>query len=479
MNKSILQTFLTDAKSMLELGKNYLVLASVRPGLEYAVKSLCKTSHLDYDSVDTNLESMINSLKDTGIIPQDLAALMHKTRRCSNIGVHINLKEDGIEEVSKEQAVEAFESFRQFCGLLTETDYSSIAATAQDTTNVPMKYPDYYDTKRRYSGMWADCFSREALMVKPEYVSLYTKAMEEEDIEAMLNIAIGFLSKNTTWENDHAMYTEKGKDARKYIDYRYYYWAIRATYYTAKHYTEGKYIPKKYIANAIWDAYKYILETSPIELFGFYSCKYNSLRKFFYGSGTINPEDMNKLHYYPSSCAVNMFKPDKFDMVWIYQHLPEFTKELLPFLEELFTGEPIIVPVHLDANIDTLEKFRKTNENIQKNFRMDTTKAAAEEIHAYYREQKEKREKERQEQEAYWTAEKAKKEAEEAERQLKYEKRRELLERNSALKDEKDGYSHEGIISVAKHRQRIKDIDIEIAQNKLKIDELNSVLNRW
>ena len=110
---------------------------------------------------------------------------------------------------------------------------------------------------------------------------------------------------------------------------------------------------------------------------------------------------------------------------------------------------------------------------------MDTIKAVAEEIHAHYRAQKEKREKEKQEREALWAAEKAKKEAEEAEHQLKYEKRRELLERNSALKDEKDGYYHEGIISVAKHKQRIKDIDIEMAQNQLKIDELNSVLNRW
>ena len=474
MNKPTLQNFLTDAKSMFELNKYYLVLASVRPGLEYAVKSLCKTSHLDYDSVDTNLESMINSLKDTGIISEDLAVLMHKTRRCSNIGVHVKLKDDNIEEVNKDQAVEAFENFRQLCGLLTETDYSSIAVSVQDVNNVPMKYLDYYDTKRRYSGMWADCISREALMIKPEYVELYTKAMEEEDIEAMLNIAVGFLSKKTIWEDDIANFVKKDEyNSRNLYDYRYYYWAIRAAYYTAKHFTEGTYIPKKYIANAIWDAYRYLLETAPKEIYGYYSCSFIQRNKTIFSSGEMKPEDMNKLHLVINMRAKELFGPDKFDLLWLYQHLPEFTKELEPFLEALFTGEPIIVPIHPDANTDTLNKFKNFNKYFQEELSMESVKVIAERVHLKERKLKEEKERQKKEEEARVAEERAKQERIQAEYKAKKKRRDELIQRNSELVKEKTEYLNDGFFGATKHKKKIKEIDAEIVRNDNELAKLN------
>ena len=480
MNKPTLQNFLTDAKSMFELNKYYLVLASVRPGLEYAVKSLCKTSHLDYDSIDTNLESMINSLKDAGIISKDLAALMHKTRRCSNIGVHVKLKDDNIEEVNKDQAVEAFENFRQLCGLLTETDYSSIAVSVQDVNNVPMKYPDYYDTKRRYSGMWADCISRESLMIKPEYVELYTKAMEEEDIEAMLNIAVGFLSKKTIWENDLVKFKEKDRrHTYTIINYRYYYWVVRAAYYAAKHFTEGKYIPKKYIATAIWDAYRYLLETAPKEIYGYYSCSLNQRNTTIYGYGEIKPEDINKLYLEINMDAKELFGPDKFDLLWLYQHLPEFTKELEPFLETLFTGEPIIVPVHPDANTDTLDKFRGFNKYFQEELSMESAKAIAEKAHLKQRKAREEDERKRREWDERAAAENAERERKQAEREAKKEKCYELHKRNTELNDEKRRCYNDGLFGAIKHKEKIKKIEAEIARNDNERAKINIELDSW
>ena len=475
MNKTILQRFLNDARTMLELGKYHLVLASVRPGLEYTIKSLCKESFLDYDSVEKNLEAMISSLKEAGVVSHDLADLMHKTRRCANVGVHVELTDDGIEEVSREEALEAFDNYKQLCSLMTDTDYSSVIAAAQDTNNVPMKYPDYFDTKRRYSGMWADCFAREALMVKPEYVTLYTKATEEEDVEAMLNIAIGFLSRKTTWNEGLARFTKR-KDSKtvERIDFRYYYWTLRAVYYTAKHYTEGKYIPKKYIATAIWDAYTYLLATVRDELYGFYCCRI--MRGNIYCYREPNPEDMNTLHLQHNVSALKMFRPDAFDLAGFYKTLPDVTRELEPFLETVFTGEPVIVPVHPDANTDTLEKLKKGNEYLQNVMNMETAKATADLAYEKYRLRKEMQElaeKEQKAREAEWKAEQERKRAE---FNRKSQRHKELIAQNRELKEERARLNNDGFFAFSKHKVRLREIEEQLSLNEEELEELNKDL---
>lgn len=70
--------------------------------------------------------------------------------------------------------------------------------TAKKNNNVPMRNPDYYSPNRRYYGMWYNCYTKPDLMRIPEYVDLKNKA-NKGDIQAMLDIAVGFLPKQIQW----------------------------------------------------------------------------------------------------------------------------------------------------------------------------------------------------------------------------------------------------------------------------------------
>ena len=262
-------TYFEKGEKMHEMEEPRLALSSIRNSLEILVKQMCSLSGITFDTREISMDEMINQLFISNVIDERELDLMHRIRKNSNQGDHVELDED---EISLDSSKEAIEHMKELLSMVQGTDYGEKTSKAMKSNNTPMKNPDYYSRNRRYYGKWSHCMTKESLQTIPEYIELYNKAKENEDIEAMLNLAVGFLPNEITWNseglvnmppirfNGQFYYNEKSYDDR------YYYWIAEAVTTAIKLADEGVEFPQKYIATAIWEAavyfvYAFCLET--------------------------------------------------------------------------------------------------------------------------------------------------------------------------------------------------------------------------
>lgn len=260
--------FLEEAKEMLALSKPKFVLISVRQALESAVKTVCARCNIDLQDPNgtTDLMSLIDKLKDNGIITDAETAVLHRIRMLGNKGAHVSYGEEG---PTMEMATEAVELLSGALERMMENHNDALFSQKSSQNNVPMRNPDYYSPNRRYYGMWFRGRVIEDLAVSPEYLNLKEKA-DRGDVAAMLDLAVGFLPKQIAWSpaNLVCMPRFRDRDGSEYYvdtayDARYYYWVVKAAYRAVQDMAAGKSVPLKYLAMAFLETAKFHLYTLP------------------------------------------------------------------------------------------------------------------------------------------------------------------------------------------------------------------------
>lgn len=246
------------AKKMVAQNESELALSAIRNSLESYVKQLCRKSAIEFDSRETTLETMINALYESNVVDSRDRDLMHNTRKECNKGSHVDIDGNGPNMEVAMTAMGYLESLFDESSVV-----SAISQTSQavEQNNVPMPYPDYLSSKRRFYGKWEDCMTEKQLLTNPDYVELKKKAEEDMDVDAMLNLAMGFLSQNIDW-NDNMLINMPGVHyrgdyyvQRQAYNSRYYYWVIRAVSAAYIKWYKGETFSKKYISSAIWETW--------------------------------------------------------------------------------------------------------------------------------------------------------------------------------------------------------------------------------
>ena len=252
------------AKEAIDRGEAENALFNIRKALERVVKVLCGQCNIDTYKVD--LCDLIQKIREANMIDEKEETLLHRIRIKSNCGVHA--QEETEREATIDDAEECLHLLNQvlkaFEGKLENTEKIE---TAKKNNNVPMCNPDYYSPNRRYYGMWYNCYTKPDLMRIPEYVDLNNKA-NKGDIQAMLDIAVGFLPKQIQWGAFQSVcvsydYFRGCCDTKVYFsnnnylyDVRYYYWIVKAATLAAKRGLANEFVPQKYIATALLEALK-------------------------------------------------------------------------------------------------------------------------------------------------------------------------------------------------------------------------------
>lgn len=290
-----------NAKKYARDGDSYGSLSASRRALEMLIKQMCVNSGVVSDTREMDLMEMIDSLYESDVISIREKDMMHRIRTNANKGSHVDL--DAV-EIPIALANEVIDELGKLIEIITNSDRSERMSQARYENNIPMEHPDYYSQNHRYYGRWSDCTKNEQLLVIPEYCELKRKA-ENGDVEAMLDIAIGFLSKdpkNLVW-NDNGLvnmpaYFFKGKKYSPAYSYdaRYYYWVSEAVITAARKWERGEYVPLRYIATAIWDAYNY----------AFYRGISNYV--YYYVSGINEYYDSNSRQKIPTPIYENQYE---------------------------------------------------------------------------------------------------------------------------------------------------------------------------
>ena len=245
--------YLDDAKKLVEMGMPGPALMSCRNALEVLVKDLCKNCGMQYDSRELDLSKMIDSLYEANIIGTSIKDSLHRIRMKCNKGAHAE------DVVSMIDAEEALKDITDAYEIVPNSISPDKVQQVKQIHNVPKANPDYYSRDRRYYGKWERCFTRQSLLVIPEYVELENRA-NDGDVEAMLDLAVGFLPKDITWSSNMLVnmppfiHRKQAFNQDRAYDTRYYYWILKAVD-TA--WWEIESFPRKYISTAIWEGYKY------------------------------------------------------------------------------------------------------------------------------------------------------------------------------------------------------------------------------
>ena len=322
------------AKEAIDRGEAENALFNIRKALERVVKVLCGQCNIDTYKVD--LCDLIQKIREANMIDEKEESLLHRIRIKSNCGVHA--QEETEREATIDDAEECLHLLNQvlkaFEGKLENTEKIE---TAKKNNNVPMCNPDYYSPNRRYYGMWYNCYTKPDLMRIPEYVDLNNKA-NKGDIQAMLDIAVGFLPKQIQWGAFQSVcvsydYFRGCCDAKVYFsnnnylyDVRYYYWIVKAATLAAKRGLANEFVPLKYIATALLEALKI-------------SCLYNNntCKRF-----------TNRNHY------------DMFEKIYDVKYSKALSCSELAVFKYLISlintyGNDIISPVHEETSINQIK----------------------------------------------------------------------------------------------------------------------------
>ena len=322
------------AKEAIDRGEAENALFNIRKALERVVKVLCGQCNIDTYKVD--LCDLIQKIREANMIDEKEEALLHRIRIKSNCGVHA--QEETEREATIDDAEECLHLLNQvlkaFEGKLENTEKIE---TAKKNNNVPMRNPDYYSPNRRYYGMWYNCYTKPDLMRIPEYVDLNNKA-NKGDIQAMLDIAVGFLPKQIQWGAFQSVcvsydYFRGCCDAKVYFsnnnylyDARYYYWIVKAATLAAKRGLANEFVPLKYIATALLEALKI-------------SCLYNN---------NTCQNFTNRNHY------------DMFEKIYDVKYSKALSCSELAVFKYLISlintyGNDIISPVHEETSINQIK----------------------------------------------------------------------------------------------------------------------------
>ena len=344
------------AKELLSMnGMEAPALMTIRNALESLVKYLCRICSIEYDTRETDLSVMIDAVYNSGLIADSTRSLMHKTRQLCNKGAHVD------ENVSASDAVDAYnymgEIFKAVSSGLSEESVSAASAA----NNVPMEYPDYYSPNRRYYGKWAHCYTRQSLLMIPEYVQLERKA-NEGDVAACLDIASGFLPRNleSLWNESQLInmpdYVHRGRayNQAEAYDMRYYYWIMNAVMEAGLR-LDKKDFPMKYIATAVWEA--------DLLWFNYYTKSSHNL--FISGVREYYDRPSGQYQYIPEYSdqyvmAANMFGSDPDELNDII-NLYGFYKNVRRIRREMFKGPAecrIVAPIFEEATMNPQVKLR-------------------------------------------------------------------------------------------------------------------------
>ena len=252
------------AKEAIDRGEAETALFNVRKSLETAIKSLCERCNID--TYGDDLYGMIQKLFESDMFTKEENGILHRTRMKGNYGAHA---QDSAEEADIDDAKEGLYYLEKSLVILKKCcESKDKIETANNESNKPMENPNYYQPTRRYYGMWCNCYSRSSLMSVPEYVELKKQA-DNGDIQAMLDIAVGFLNKQIQFGDhevvcmsfDYYKYSRYkdyyNSSKNRLYDPRYYYWVIKAAELASENYFSGKSVPLKYIATALLEALKF------------------------------------------------------------------------------------------------------------------------------------------------------------------------------------------------------------------------------
>lgn len=347
------------AEELLKMnGMEGPALMTIRNALESLIKYLCRKCGINHDTRETDLSEMIDRLCSSGFITESTRSLMHKTRQLCNKGAHVD------ENISPYDASDAYKYMGDVIAAVSAGYSEESIIAANKANNVPMPYPDYYSQNRRYYGKWANCFTRRSLLMIPEYVQLERKAQGEgaEAVEACLDIASGFLSRNheILW-NDNGLinmpnYIHRGRayNQAEAYDIRYYYWIMNAVM-RAGMLIEKNECPMKYIATAVWEA--------DIFWIHFYTAPYRN----YYVSDITEYYDKSSGQYQyipqytdPLETAVNMFGDD-YDAVLSTMAYYGYYSNVRKIRREVFAGMMdcnIVAPIFEDAARNPQFKLR-------------------------------------------------------------------------------------------------------------------------
>lgn len=330
-------------------------LMTIRNSLESLIKYLCKMCSIDYDTRETDLSIMIDSLYNSGMITDSTRSLMHRTRQLCNKGAHVD------EDISAADAVDAYKYMVEILRVVSEGLNEESVCAANDANNVPMEYPDYYSQDKRYYGKWANCYTRQSLLMIPEYVQLERKAAAG-DVAACLDIARGFLPKNQEilWNDNQLInmpnYIHRGQayNQAEAYDIRYYYWIMKAVMNAGWRINE-KDFPMKYIATAIWEA----------DLMWINHLSSPDYKFFISGISEYYDQNSRQYQYIPEytnqyNMAAEMFRcdPDSFTADMMCYGLNDNICQIRRAVFEGLTECRIVAPVFEDAVRNPLFKLR-------------------------------------------------------------------------------------------------------------------------
>ena len=327
--------YFTNAEKALGDNRAEDALANIRRCLEYYIKILCKQVQLLGNPKANTLEGMINLLGDSGFLSQSELSILHKTRKLSNKGAHVTIDE----------ALPSIDDAKYSLSLLQEAmDIigEKILGNKSSGSNNPMEFPDIYDPNRRYYRQWDTCYSRGKLLENREYVLLENKA-RKGDIQAMLDIASGFLGKWSTWNSNGLINVPTlKKDPAEFnkdhcYDSRYYYWNMLAAKTAREYYDNNQIdrIPMKYIANALLESMKYSFFKWNGETLN--NIVINARYRYVEGKGKVpDPEIVSH-----DDLIRNMFEAQEIVVSNIYQ-----TGDLLIKIMNQYPGKHLFAAVH-------------------------------------------------------------------------------------------------------------------------------------
>ncbi len=220
-------------------------LVNTRRALEIMANRLCEKYNILQEGL--TLENKIDALRSPVPLAQGQANTFHKARQLSNRGTHYSDRPATLSE-----AQQAFTLTKQVLEMYTMLMRRNKTGTA----NVPLRNPDYYSQNRKYYGRWYTCNTRQALSMNSDFMKLQAEA-EHGNVQAMLDIAIGFLPTNILWSEVSLIKHPDNSRFRDPYDARYYYWITRACDTAYNDWKAGKDLPLPYLATALLEGLKF------------------------------------------------------------------------------------------------------------------------------------------------------------------------------------------------------------------------------
>lgn len=237
------------ANLRLEEGEFDDALHTLRGVMELIAENLCKKYNLYFDSKPT-LENRIDAIVHSANFTNNQRDVMHKARILGNKGSHRQT-----EKATASDVTYAMELVNKSIAIFREEMFG-----VSGGSNSPKFDPDYYNNTRRYYGRWCKVFNQQDLRLNMDYVKLERRA-NANDIEAMLDIANGFLSNRIEWDANSLVFAPKSSlyaNIPDRYDARYYYWILKACDTAYNLWVSGDDIPLTYIATALVEGMKFL-----------------------------------------------------------------------------------------------------------------------------------------------------------------------------------------------------------------------------